>query len=222
MTRPAPFVPATGGSSSGGSTGGTSGGSSTPPVVTPPSTGKSVSGKASWFGGSSDPQPMANGQSTPPVLDGVALWNVPLGTQVTVTSKQTGKSVTAPVVDRGPGTGPMANGVVIDLLPHTWDALGVPESQGLQDVTYTVASSTPAPPPTKPPVTPPSSGGGWKHHKGHKHPGTYVVVHGDWLAKIAHREYGDYRMWTKIYEANKAVIGSNANVIQPGMILRLP
>lgn len=224
MVRPAPFVASDGsgsqsGSGSGSSGSGAGGSGSGTPAPTP--AGKSVSGKASWFGGSSDPQPMANGQSTPPVMKGVALWNVPLGTQVTITSKQTGKSVTAPVVDRGPGAGPMANGVVIDLLPDTWDALGVPESQGLQEVTYTVAGSVPV---TPPPVTPPAHG--HVHHNHHGRPswahGTYTVKQDDWLIKIAREHLGDASKWHALYEANKGVIGSDPDLIQPGMVLVLP
>lgn len=127
------------------------GDTTTPPATDEPSTpdpeptGKTVSGKASFFGGPDDAQPMANGESTPPVMKGVALWDVPLGTMVTITSKETGKSVTAPVVDRGPGDAAIANGVVIDLLPETWDALGVDRDQGLQQVEYTVGGTESAP-----------------------------------------------------------------------------
>lgn len=130
------------------------------PAPTQPSTpdseptGKTVSGKASFFGGPDDAQPMANGESTPPVMKGVALWDVPLGTMVTITSKETGKSVTAPVVDRGPGDAAIANGVVIDLLPETWDALGVDRDQGLQEVEYTVGGKAAPEQPAEQPETP--------------------------------------------------------------------
>jgi nucleoid-associated protein YgaU len=52
----------------------------------------------------------------------------------------------------------------------------------------------------------------------------YVVQPGDWLSKIAIKFYGDANKWTKIYEvpANKAVIGANPNLIQPGMRLQIP
>ncbi len=49
----------------------------------------------------------------------------------------------------------------------------------------------------------------------------YTVVKGDTLWKIAVRAYGDGYSWTRIYEANKDQI-SNANVIEKGMILKLP
>lgn len=51
---------------------------------------------------------------------------------------------------------------------------------------------------------------------------TYSVVSGDWLIKIAERHYGDWTKWVDIYNANKAVIGSNPDLIYPGQVLVLP
>ena len=51
---------------------------------------------------------------------------------------------------------------------------------------------------------------------------THTVVQGDWLSKIAVTYYGDMNKWTIIYEANKPVIGSNPNLIKPGMQLVIP
>jgi rare lipoprotein A (peptidoglycan hydrolase) len=96
-----------------------------------------VSGTASFFGDSGEYQPMACGGHTSEITEGVALWEIPCGTPIRITSKETGKSVIAPVTDRGPADW---TGVAIDLLPDTWDALGVPRSQGLQEVTYEVLS----------------------------------------------------------------------------------
>lgn len=48
---------------------------------------------------------------------------------------------------------------------------------------------------------------------------SYTVQSGDSLAKIASR-YGT--TWQKIYEANKAIIGSNPNFIKPGQNLTIP
>ncbi len=50
----------------------------------------------------------------------------------------------------------------------------------------------------------------------------YVVVSGDSLSKIAKEQLGDAKRWPEIYEANKAVIGDNPNLIKPGQKLRLP
>ena len=51
--------------------------------------------------------------------------------------------------------------------------------------------------------------------------GTYTVVRGDNLSKIAHNQYGDSSKWRVIYEANKNII-SNPNQIWPGQTLVIP
>jgi nucleoid-associated protein YgaU len=51
--------------------------------------------------------------------------------------------------------------------------------------------------------------------------GSYVVVSGDSLSKIAKREYGDMNQWRRIYEANKDQI-DNPDLIHPGQKLRIP
>jgi LysM repeat protein len=50
----------------------------------------------------------------------------------------------------------------------------------------------------------------------------YVVKPGDNLSKLARTFYGDERLWKKIYEANKAIIGGNPNLIHPGQRLVIP
>jgi LysM repeat protein len=50
----------------------------------------------------------------------------------------------------------------------------------------------------------------------------YTVVKGDTLWAIAKRFYGSGSKWGTIYEANKAVIGSNPNLIIPGQTLVIP
>jgi nucleoid-associated protein YgaU len=50
----------------------------------------------------------------------------------------------------------------------------------------------------------------------------YTTVKGDHLWSIAVRAYGDGYAWTKIYEANKKLIGSNPGVIYSGVELILP
>lgn len=52
--------------------------------------------------------------------------------------------------------------------------------------------------------------------------GTYTVVKGDCLWKIAAAFYGDGSLWRTIYEANKSVIGGNPNLIYPGQVLIIP
>jgi len=51
----------------------------------------------------------------------------------------------------------------------------------------------------------------------------YTVMTGDWLVKIAGywEVYGDWRQWTKIYEANKDQI-KDKNLIYPGQVFKVP
>lgn len=51
---------------------------------------------------------------------------------------------------------------------------------------------------------------------------TYTVRSGDCLWKIAQKFYGNGALYTKIYSANKGVIGSNPNLIYPGQVLKIP
>ena len=51
--------------------------------------------------------------------------------------------------------------------------------------------------------------------------GTYTVVPGDNLSKIASNHYGDSSKWRVIYEANRDLI-SNPNQIWPGQVLVIP
>lgn len=52
--------------------------------------------------------------------------------------------------------------------------------------------------------------------------GSYTVVKGDSLWKIAKQRYGDGSRWTEIYNANKSVVGGNPNLIYPGQVLTIP
>ncbi|MDQ2795290.1 MAG: LysM peptidoglycan-binding domain-containing protein [Bacteroidota bacterium] len=51
---------------------------------------------------------------------------------------------------------------------------------------------------------------------------SYTVVSGDSLSKIAKNHYGDAAKWHQIYDANKALIGSNPDLIEVGQVLTLP
>jgi LysM repeat protein len=53
-------------------------------------------------------------------------------------------------------------------------------------------------------------------------PEIYTVEKGDSLWAIAEEIYGDGTQWTRIYEANQNVIGSNPNLIQPNQKLVIP
>jgi nucleoid-associated protein YgaU len=48
-----------------------------------------------------------------------------------------------------------------------------------------------------------------------------LVEPGDFLIKIAKREYGDFRLWRHIYAWNKDEIGENPNMIYPYNFLNL-
>lgn len=52
----------------------------------------------------------------------------------------------------------------------------------------------------------------------------HTIAEGETLSHIAQKHYGhatrDY--WMLIYEANKAVIGDNPNLVKPGMDLKIP
>lgn len=50
----------------------------------------------------------------------------------------------------------------------------------------------------------------------------YTVAKGDNLWTVAVRAYGDGYAWTRIYQANKSVIGTNPGLIEVGMKLVLP
>lgn len=50
----------------------------------------------------------------------------------------------------------------------------------------------------------------------------YVVAKGDSLSKIALWAYGDQFQWTKIWEANKKIIGTNPRIIYSGQELVIP
>ena len=51
---------------------------------------------------------------------------------------------------------------------------------------------------------------------------TYTVQKGDTLWNIAKASTGSGSNWKALYDLNKAVIGSDANLIKPGQVLTLP
>jgi nucleoid-associated protein YgaU len=50
----------------------------------------------------------------------------------------------------------------------------------------------------------------------------HSVVRGESLWRIAEFYYGDGSQWQRIYDANRATIGSNPNLIRPGQNLLIP
>lgn len=79
-----------------------------------------------------------------------------------------------------------------------------------EDQNTSVASPAPAPAATPAPAA--DTGGST----------TYTVKKGDNLWTIAKRLYGSGADYTKIYEANKDVIGKNPNLIYPGQTFTIP
>ena len=53
-------------------------------------------------------------------------------------------------------------------------------------------------------------------------PKTYTVKSGDCLWNIAKKFYGNGALYTKIYNANKSVIGGNPNLIYSGQVYTIP
>jgi nucleoid-associated protein YgaU len=51
---------------------------------------------------------------------------------------------------------------------------------------------------------------------------TYIVAQGDTLWAISKKFYGKGSDYTKIYDANKDLIGPNPNLIKPGQELVIP
>jgi nucleoid-associated protein YgaU len=72
--------------------------------------------------------------------------------------------------------------------------------------------STTAPPPAAPPQPAPPP----------KVARTHTVVSGDSLSKIAKKYLGNANRWNELYEANRAVVGDNPNLIKPGQVLTIP
>ncbi len=72
------------------------------------------------------------------------------------------------------------------------------------------AAAAPTPAPQQPAAAPAASND------------TYTVQSGDSLSKIAKNLYGNAADWKKIYEANKATIGSNPDLIKPGQKFIIP
>jgi nucleoid-associated protein YgaU len=50
---------------------------------------------------------------------------------------------------------------------------------------------------------------------------SYTIMKGDTLSKIAHAEYGEAKLWRKIFEHNKDVI-KDPDKIYPGQVITLP
>ena len=52
--------------------------------------------------------------------------------------------------------------------------------------------------------------------------GTHTVASGETLSSIAQKVYGESKLWKRIYDANKDVIGSDPANLKVGQVLRIP
>lgn len=77
---------------------------------------------------------------------------------------------------------------------------------------------------TEPALAPSQPAPGEPDHEAPAEPAgeIYVVQPGDTLAEIAHRMYGEYGQWERIYEANREVVGDDPDALQVDMELRIP
>jgi rare lipoprotein A len=75
--------------------------------------GGAIAGKASYYGSGFDGKKMANGEHLDPSENVAASKTLPLGTTAKVIDRDTGKSATVRITDRGPHVG----GRVIDVSP---------------------------------------------------------------------------------------------------------
>ena len=76
--------------------------------------------------------------------------------------------------------------------------------------------------PVEPAATPAAGGTDFFGNNAAPAGDTYTVVSGDSLSKIAKNHYGDAGKWHQVYEANKALIGNNPDLIEVGQVLTLP
>ena len=106
------------------------------------------------------------------------------------------------------------------------------ENDGTGDISYTLSMkeyrtvSIPASVLVKEQPAQPAAAGSDGGTSGRDQPGTtgtqsYTVKSGDSLSAIARKLTGSTN-WQTIYEQNKAVIGSNPNMIKPGQVLTIP
>ncbi len=89
--------------------------------------------------------------------------------------------------------------------------LRIPSKDSIANAAPSNSRTTPSVTASSTPSTAASSGGG-----------SYTVVAGDTLSKIARKSYGNSKLWQKIYAANKGAIGGDPANLRVGMKLTIP
>ncbi len=74
-----------------------------------------LAGMASWYGYEHFGDAMANGKPFDPEAMTCACWDWPLGTELRVESRATGKSIVVTITDRGPARRLREQGRIVDL-----------------------------------------------------------------------------------------------------------
>ncbi len=105
--------------------------------------GRTRTGKASFYGGKFSGRRMADGTRMDPHDDSAASKTLPLGTTAKVTNVETGESAVVTIRDRGP----YVRGRIVDLSPATAQKVGLDRHEGVSKVAVTPLSLPPVAPP---------------------------------------------------------------------------
>jgi len=92
--------------------------------------GRSRTGKASFYARKFAGRKMADGTPMDPADDNAASRTLPLGTTARVTNLETGQSAVVTIQDRGP----YVKGRIVDLSPSTAQKIGITREEGVAPV----------------------------------------------------------------------------------------
>ena len=95
--------------------------------------GRTRTGKASFYAGKFSGRKMADGTRMDPQADSAASKTLPLGTTARVTNLETGDSAVVTIRDRGPHV----PGRIVDLTPETASKVGIDRQEGVSKVEVT-------------------------------------------------------------------------------------
>ena len=127
--------------------------------------------------------------------------------QVSDTTLDTIRGAGAQLVERVAGDAEEQTNAILDEMAH----------RGQRFLT----AVAPTPPQEEPPTAPGDEDGADTLPPSNGFEQTYIVQPGDTLSKIAKEIYGDFRLWSLIFEANRDQI-SNPSLIRVGMELQIP